>query len=43
MSRNPDPLEGDPVDVVGKELSRHWLDVLGQGRPTAAQAALAAR
>ena len=42
MLRNSDPLEGDLVDMVGKELSRRRLDILGQGRPTAAQAVLAA-
>lgn len=40
VSRNPDPLEGDLVEMVGKELSRCQLDILGWGRPTAAQAVL---
>lgn len=41
MLRNPDPVEADQVDMVGKELSRRWLDILGQ-HSTAAQAVLAA-
>ena len=41
MSRNLDPLEGDLVVMVGKELKRCQLDILGRGRPTAVQAVLA--